>query len=177
MTVDERAVAQFSVASLQPSPGGVSHHGHGGERMTVYSATLESAPASMSPFAYTVGLAAHRMSSVTEYSGLAELHWSHAAHSLFARAELTERVEYDVLIEMDSTGAHVHTEIPRHFDVSEVTAGYAFRLPGWRGIETSLGARASLNTIPSYLQPRYDASRGFAFAFFTSIRPARQHQH
>jgi hypothetical protein len=170
------ALAQFSVGSLQPSPGG-GHHGGGDERMTVYSATLESAPSSMSNLAYTLGVAAHRMAGETEYSGLAELLWSKSAHSLFARAELTERVEYDVLIVVDSTGVHQHTEIPRHFNLGEVAAGYTFRMPVWRGIETSIGARASVNTIPSYLRPRYDASRGFAFAFFTSIRPAQHHNH
>ena len=170
------SLAQFSVGSLQPSPGG-GHHGSTDERMMVYSAALESAPNSMGAMAYTLGVAAHRMAGETEYSGLAELLWSKSAHSLFARAELTERVEYDVLIVIDSTGAHQHTEIPRRFDLGEVAAGYAFRMPIWRGIETSIGARASVNTIPSYLRPRYDASRGFAFAFFTSIRPAQQHNH
>ena len=145
--------------------------------MTVYSATLESAPSSLSSLAYTLGVAAHRMAGETEYSGLAELLWSKSVHSLFARAELTERVEFDVLIVVDSTGAHQHTEIPRPFNLGEVAAGYAFRMPVWRGLETSIGARASVNTIPSYLRPRYDASRGFAFAFFTSIRPAQHHQH
>ena len=170
------SLAQFSVGSLQPSPGG-GHHGSGAERMTVYSAALESAPNSRTPMAYTLGVAAHRMAGETEYSGLAELLWSKSAHSLFARAELTERVEYDVLIVIDSAGAHQHTEIPRRFELAEVAAGYVFRMPTWRGIETSIGARASINTIPSYLRPRYDASRGFAFAFFTSIRPAQQHNH
>jgi hypothetical protein len=117
------------------------------------------------------------MMEETEHAGLLEAQWTHNAHALFARAELAQRIEYEVQFEEAPDGSHVHIEIPRRFRVGEVVGGYALRLPAWRGIEPSIGGRASINTIPGYIRPRYDAKHGFAFAAFTSLRPAQRHQH
>ncbi|MEX2281270.1 MAG: hypothetical protein WEE89_02155 [Gemmatimonadota bacterium] len=167
--------AQVSFANVQPSPGG-GHHGHGADRMKLFSATIER-DAAAGGLAYTIGWAAHRMMEETEHAGLLEAQWTHNAHAVFARAELAQRIEYEVQFEEAPDGSHIHIEIPRRFRVGEVVGGYALRLPAWRGIEPSIGARASVNTIPAYIRPRYDASRGFAFAAFTSLRPAQRHQH
>ncbi len=173
--------AQVSFANLQPSPGGGGHAGHGGggpSRMQVFSATLERDGAlDLSALSYTIGWAAHRMLEETEHAGLLEAQWTHDAHALFTRAELVRRVEYDVRFVEQPDGTHLHTALPRRFQIGELVGGYALRLPAWRGVESSIGARASLNTIPTYIRPRYDAGHGFAFAVFTSIRPAQRHHH
>jgi hypothetical protein len=169
---------QVSVATLQAAGGVGGHHGSASARMKLISATLERGDAmNMDGLAYTVGWSAQRMSGQNEHSGLLEAQWTHGAHALYTRAELLNRIEYEVFFNDLPDGTHEHIEVPRSFSIGELTAGYAVRLPVWQRIEASLGGRASMNTIPSYIRPRYDAKRGFAFAFFTSLRSRHPHTH
>jgi hypothetical protein len=169
--------AQISALNLQVSPGGMSSHGHGGAtRMQAFSVTIERA-APVSGLSWTAGWSAHRVSGQTEQAGLLEAQYKTGAHALYSRAEFVQRVESEVRFVEAPDGSHLHESIPRRFNVGELAAGYALRLPVWRAIEPSVGARASMNTIPEYIQPRYLAERGFAFAIFTSIRTARAHAH
>ena len=173
VTLGQATRMQASFASFQPSPGGTSHHGQSSAgRMTAYSATIARAPTAPG-LAYTAGWAAHRVSGETQNAGLLEAQYSRRRHAVFGRVEVVRRVENEILID----SLHNHTTLVRRFNVGELSGGYALRLAQWRGLETSLGARASLNTIPEYIRPRYFAKTGTAFAVFGSVQRTQAHQH
>ena len=175
----EGTSAQLSFATIQPSPGG-SAHGHGGGRMRAFSASVERVAGEPGRnHAITLAWSAHHAGGETAHSGLLEGQLTHARHTLFSRFELVERVEEEVTIIESPDGSHQHIVTPRSFWVGEFSSGYALRLGGWLGLDSSLGARASVNRIPSYIQARYLSDMGLAFALFARVAragsPAHQH--
>jgi hypothetical protein len=175
----EGTSAQFSFASLQPSPGG-SAHGHGGGRMRAFSLSVERVAGEPGHNnALTLAWSAHRAGGVTSHAGMLEGQLTRARHTLFSRLELLERVEEEVIIIENPDGSHQHNVTPRSFWLGEFSSGYAFRLGGWLGLHSSLGARVSVNRIPSYIEPRYLSDMGLAFALFARVAragtPAHQH--
>ena len=171
--------AQFSFASIQSSPGG-SQHGHGGGRMKAFSLSLErvSGEADRNN-ALTAAWSVHHAEGETSSAGMFETQITRSRHVVFGRLELVERVQQEVTVIEDPDGNHQHIMTARKFWVGELAAGYAFRLGGWLGMESSLGARGSANSIPYNIQGQYLADMGLAFAVFARVAragtPAHQH--
>jgi hypothetical protein len=173
--------AQASFADFQSSGGNAGHHGASGGGMRAWSASLEHATGdAQRNGALTLAWAAHRADGQTVQSGLLEGQLTRSRHSWFGRYESVERLELEVIFIERPDGTHEHIETPRRFWISELSTGYAHRLVRRLGLDGSLGARASLTSIPAYIFPRYNANMGFGFTIFALIAPARRdssHRH
>jgi hypothetical protein len=176
--LSETLQAQLSVADFQPS-GAAGHHGGGAGRMRAWSASLARVPADPARgTAFTMAWAAHHAGAETTHAGLLEAQFNRANNILFGRVELVGRVEQETQFIYFEDGSHEHFEVPRRYRVAELSGGYARVLGSLAGIDASLGARGSINTIPSYIRARYDqADRGFAFAIFGRLSPVPTISH
>ncbi|MGH7468077.1 MAG: hypothetical protein ACRENP_08825 [Longimicrobiales bacterium] len=177
--LSDRTRVQASVADFQPAGAGSAHHGHGGGRMRAWSASLEhQVSGAERTGALTIAWAAHHAGGETAHSGLLEGQVTRARHTMFGRLEMVERIELEATFVDLPDGTHQHIVTPRRFWVGEVNGGYAHRLISRFGLDASLGARASMNSIPAYISPRYNADLGFGFAVFALIaRSGTEHHH
>lgn len=172
---------QVSATSMQGgknSGGGHGEHGAGG-RLTAYSASLAaSSGRNGRRVDAALAWAAQRVARTTTHAALLETQFQLGAHSLFSRAELADRIEFENSFIDTPDGTHQHIATPRRQRISELTAGYALRLPGRWGVQPHIGARGSILHIPPLLQQiRYNTDRGSSFAVFTSLRLANGPGH
>jgi hypothetical protein len=166
---------QASFASLQGSGGTVGHHGLPGGRSAAWSASLEHVAGCVQRNgALTLAWAAQHADGQTVHSGLLEGQMTRGRHTWFGRYESVERLELEVTFLDDPDGTHEHVETPRRFWIGEMSTGYAYRLVRRFGLEGSLGARASLTSIPAYMYPRYNTNMGAGFTVFAMIAPSRR---
>lgn len=172
--------AQLSATSMQGgenSGGGHGEHGAGG-RLNAYSGSLALSRATSDLRTDAVlAWAAHRVAGTTTHAGLLEAQLGLGAHHWFARAELADRIEFENFFIDHPDGTHEHIATPRRQRITELTAGYALRLPGRWGVQPQLGARGSMLRIPTLLQQRYNTDRGTSIAIFTSLRLANGASH
>jgi hypothetical protein len=168
--------AQASMTSLQPALGGGHAHGGVAQRMTAYSASVQAG----NPFWHgradaTLGWSLHQAGDNPLHSVLLEGQFERGLHALFGRAELADRLEYEVSFIDHPDGSHDHIVVGRRQRITEFTAGYALHLPARWGLQPRLGARVSTTTIPPIMQSRYGAERGSSVILFTSLRPTAGH--
>jgi hypothetical protein len=170
--------AQASATSMQGSSSGQGGHGgHGaGGRAHAYSASLQAGhSAGNRSVDATLAWAAHRAAGRTTHSGLLEAQLGLAAHVVFARAESADQIEIQHIHDITTDEITLITHPQR---ITELTGGYAFKLPAHWGLQASIGVRGSMIHIPTYLeQSRYNTGRGKSFAVFSSLRPVGHAQH
>jgi hypothetical protein len=154
-------------AARFPDVGG--HHGHSGE-MQAYSLTADGAL--RDNLFYTAGCAAHHVMGETPKACFAEATLATGIHLFSARAEAADRLEQDAIVEILPDGTHSHTAFNVMMQASEFTVGYGVRFPALRGLQSSLGIRASIIPLSSELRNRYQEKRATSLMVFLSARPA-----
>src|SRR5476649_2650615 len=118
--------------------------------------------------ATTVVFGANRHAGSREWepSYLVESNYEFAgAHSVFGRAEYVRKSAADLVLGASGpTGA---------VDVSALAAGYVYEFDRSGTVRTGIGARASLDFIPSALEPYYGTRTPAGFGIYIRFRPQR----
>jgi hypothetical protein len=87
------------------------------------------------------------------------------AHSIFGRAEYVRKsAEELVLGPTGPTGA---------FNISSLVGGYVYEFDRVGNVRTGIGARASIDFVPSALEPYYGTRTPRGFAIYLRFRPQR----
>jgi hypothetical protein len=170
--------AQGSVGELRDVGSEHAGHGDGGD-VRIYSASLMRAwMRGNAMFDAAAAWSRHSGGELPVDAFLLEASAETGKHTIFARAERVHRVEVDVQIEIGPTGEHNHRFTSYRRRVSELAAGYTFRVLQRRGIDLSAGARAGLSFIPEdYFTVYYGTPRGRSLALFVNVQPTRAHVH
>ncbi|MFI5310683.1 MAG: hypothetical protein ACHQQ3_05590 [Gemmatimonadales bacterium] len=93
-----------------------------------------------------------------------------AKNSVFARAEFVQKTADDLAL----AGGMGGFAPDRSFDVGNVTVGYVRELRAWSSVTLGLGAAATLNFLPSSLEPFYGSRTPPGGMVFLRLRPSRQ---
>ena len=161
---------QVSAAKF-PDVGG---HGHSGE-MKAYSLTADGVLSNK--LFYTMGCAAHRVSGETPKACFTEATLTVGRHLFYGRAEASDRLEENAIIDVLPDGTHVHTPYNVMLKASEFAVGYGLRMPAFRGLQTSVGVRAGVLPLSDDLRDRYQEKRAASVMMFLSARPANGAHH
>jgi hypothetical protein len=86
-------------------------------------------------------------------------------HTFFGRAEWAEKAGHDLGLESAALEAET-------FSLGAVALGYTFHLPAVRGWLPGVGARGSVNFLPSSLEEPYGSRVPMGFTVFLNLRPA-----
>ncbi|HET9013580.1 MAG TPA: hypothetical protein VFN38_17275, partial [Gemmatimonadaceae bacterium] len=87
------------------------------------------------------------------------------AHSVFARAERVRKGADDLVL---GAGGPVGD-----FDLTSLAAGYIYEFDRLGNVRTGIGGRASVNLLPSALEPVYGTRTPRGFAIYLRFRPQR----
>jgi hypothetical protein len=87
------------------------------------------------------------------------------AHSLFGRAEYVKKGAADLVL--GATGP------AGEFNIASLVGGYVYEFDRAGNVRTGIGGRASINFIPSGLEPYYGSRTPRGFAFYVRFRPQR----
>ena len=87
------------------------------------------------------------------------------AHSVFARAEYVQKGAEDLVL--GPTGP------AGEFTVTSLVGGYVYEFDRGGIVRTGIGARASINMVPSTLEPYYGTRAPRGFALYVRFRPQR----
>ncbi|MEO8622252.1 MAG: hypothetical protein ABI625_14375 [bacterium] len=87
------------------------------------------------------------------------------AHSLFGRMEYVEKSDEDLVV--PPTGA------ASGFKIASLVGGYVYEFDRSGNVRTGIGARASLNIVPSSLEALYGSRTPTGFALYVRFRPQR----
>jgi hypothetical protein len=87
------------------------------------------------------------------------------AHSVFGRAEHVQKSAEDLAL-----GASLPTG---EFDITSLVAGYVYEFDRLGNVRTGIGGRASLDLVPSALEPFYGTRSPRGFAIYVRFRPQR----
>jgi hypothetical protein len=86
-------------------------------------------------------------------------------NAVFARAEYVRKSAEDLVLP--------NVEPEREFDIRSLVGGYMRELVSIPGGTIGVGGRASVNFVPSALQPIYGTRTPAGFAVYVRIRPKR----
>jgi hypothetical protein len=86
-------------------------------------------------------------------------------HSLFGRAEYVQKSAADLAL-----GANGPTG---EFNIASLVGGYVYEFDRVGNVRTGIGGRASIDFIPSALEPFYGTTRPSGFAIYVRFRPQR----
>jgi hypothetical protein len=169
---------QGSFGELQGAGGAHAGHGNGGKVRVYTTSVMRSWMWGSGVADASAAWARHGGGELPVDALLLEGSVERGRHAVFARVERAHRVEQDVQIEIGPGGEHNHRITNHRRRVSEMAAGYGFRLAQRRGIDVSAGARAGLSFIPTdYFTVYYGTARGRSLALFVNVQPTRAHVH
>ncbi|MDQ2667103.1 MAG: hypothetical protein M3Z05_13975 [Gemmatimonadota bacterium] len=86
------------------------------------------------------------------------------AHSIFGRAEFVQKGAEDLALAPGVSG---------EFNITSLAAGYVFEFDRVGAVRTGIGARASVDVIPSGLQPYYGTRTPSGLSIYIRFRPQR----
>jgi hypothetical protein len=87
------------------------------------------------------------------------------AHSVFGRAEYVQKGAEDLVL--GPTGP------TGEFDIGSLVGGYVYEFDRAGNVRTGIGGRASINFIPTALEPYYGSRMPRGFAIYVRFRPQR----
>jgi hypothetical protein len=87
------------------------------------------------------------------------------AHSVFGRAEYVQKSGEDLAL-----GASGPTG---EFNIASLVGGYVYEFDRVGNVRTGIGGRASIDFVPSALEPFYGTTRPSGFAIYVRFRPQR----
>jgi hypothetical protein len=87
------------------------------------------------------------------------------AHSVFGRAEYVQKSGEDLAL-----GANGPTG---EFNIASLVGGYVYEFDRVGNVRTGIGGRASIDFVPSALEPFYGTARPSGFAIYVRFRPQR----
>ena len=115
---------------------------------------------------FVYGANKHPDSAALESSYLLESNLEFGgAHSIFGRAEYVQKGAEDLVL-----GAGGPTG---EFNIKSLVAGYVFEFDRVGNVRTGIGGRASVDFIPSALDPYYGSRSPKGFAIYVRFRPQR----
>jgi hypothetical protein len=88
-------------------------------------------------------------------------------HILYGRAELVEKTAGDLVLDPVA-----FPDSDRVFRVGAFALGFQYQFGGFAGLVPGVGARVSLNIVPSALQPVYANDQSLGLALYVTLRPA-----
>lgn len=87
------------------------------------------------------------------------------AHSVFGRAEYVQKGAEDLALGVGGPAGE--------FNVTSLVGGYVYEFDRVGSVRTGIGGRASIDFVPSALQPFYGTTRPGGFAIYVRFRPQR----
>lgn len=87
------------------------------------------------------------------------------AHSIFGRAEQVQKGAEDLALGANGPAGE--------FNITSLVGGYVYEFDRLGSVRTGIGARASVNFIPSSLEPYYGTGAPRGFAIYLRFRPQR----
>ena len=114
---------------------------------------------------FVYGANRHSTSTVVEPSYLLESNLEFGgAHSVFGRAEYVKKGAEDLVLGGGPSG---------EFNITSLVAGYVYEFDRVGNVRTGIGGRASVDFIPSALEPFYGTRSPKGFAIYVRFRPQR----
>jgi hypothetical protein len=115
---------------------------------------------------FVFGANRHAGASAWEPSYLLETNYEFAgAHSVFGRAEYVRKSAAELVLGAPGPSGG--------FDVAALAGGYVYEFDRVGTVRTGIGGRASVNFIPSALEPFYGARTPSGFGIYVRFRPQR----